>query len=76
MMIWNFVFGKYYGRGALNRFLVILLLTEIRAILIMKDFPGVLFSCAGFSPFAYVGFLFSWYLDAKCLILGRGVRMT
>ena len=57
----EFCLWKYYGRGALNRSLVILILTEIRAILIMKVSPGVIFSCAGFSPFASVGFFLSWY---------------
>ena len=60
-MIWLFAFGKCYSRGALNRFLVILVLIETRAVLIMKVSPGVIFSCAGFSTFAYFGFLFSWY---------------
>ena len=36
MMIWNFAFGKCHGRGALNRFLVVLILIEIRTVLIMK----------------------------------------
>ena len=36
MMIWNFAFGKCHGRGALNRFLIVLILIETRAILIMK----------------------------------------
>ena len=44
----KFCLWKCYGRGALNRSLVILILTEIRAILIMKVSPGVIFSCAGF----------------------------
>ena len=39
MMIWNFAFGKCYGRGALNRFLVVLILIETRAV--MKVSPGV-----------------------------------
>ena len=39
--IWTFAFEKYYGRGALNRFLVILILIETRAVLIMKVSPGV-----------------------------------
>ena len=60
-MIWTFAFGKCYSREALNRFLVVLILIETRAILIMKVSPGVIFSCAGFSTFAYFGFLFSWY---------------
>ena len=57
----NFAFGKCYGREALHRFLVVLILIETRAVLIIKVFPGVIFSCAGFSTFAYFGFLFSWY---------------
>ena len=60
-IIWTFVFGKYYSRGALNIFLVVLILIETRAVLMMKVSPGVIFSCAGFSTFAYLGFLFSWY---------------
>ena len=60
-MIWTFAFGKCYSKGALNRFLVVLILIETRAVLIMKVSPGVIFSCAGFSTFAYFGFLFSWY---------------
>ena len=52
-MIWTFAFGKRYRRGALNIFLVILILLETRAALIMKVSPGVIFSCAGFSTFAY-----------------------
>ena len=57
----EFCLWKCYGRGALNIFLLILILTEIRAVLIMKVSPGVIFSCAGFSPFACVGFSLSWY---------------
>ena len=61
-MIWTFAFGKCYSRGALNIFLVDLILIETRPVLIiMKVSPGVMFSCAGFSTFAYFGFLFSWY---------------
>ena len=40
-MIWTFAFRKCYGRGALNRFLVVLILIETRAVLIMKVSPGV-----------------------------------
>ena len=40
-MIWNFAFGKCYGRGALNIFLVVLILIETRAVLIMKVSLGV-----------------------------------
>ena len=36
MLIWNFAFGTCHGRGALNRFLVVLILIETRAVLIMK----------------------------------------
>ena len=39
-MIW-FAFGKCYGRGALNRFLVVLILIETRAVLILKASSGV-----------------------------------
>ena len=41
MMIWNFAFGTCHGRGALKRFLVVLILIETRAVLIMKVSPGV-----------------------------------
>ena len=41
MMIWNFAFGKCYGRGTLNRFLVVLIMIETRAALIMKFSLGV-----------------------------------
>ena len=40
-MIWTFAFGKCYGRGALNRFLIVLILIETRAVLIMKVSLGV-----------------------------------
>ena len=56
MMIWNFAFGKCYGRGAPNRFLVLLILIGTRAVLIMKVSPGAIYSCAGFSTFAYFRF--------------------
>ena len=55
---WIFAFGKCYSRGALNRFLVVLILIETRAVLIIKVSLGVIFSCAGFSTLAYFGFLF------------------
>ena len=60
-VIWTFAFGECYSRGALNRFLVVLILIETRAVLIMKVSSGVLFPCAGFSTFAYFGFVLSWY---------------
>ena len=40
MMIWNFAFRTCHGRGALNRFLVVLILIETRAVLIMEVCPG------------------------------------
>ena len=40
-MIWTFALGKCYGRGALNRFLVVLILIETIAVLIMKVSLGV-----------------------------------
>ena len=40
-IVWTFAFGKCYGRGALNIFLVVLILIETREVLIMKVFPGV-----------------------------------
>ena len=68
-----FAFGKRYSRGAL-RFSVVLILIGTRAVLI-TIFPLVLiFSCAGFSTSAYLGFFFSWYSRAKCQILGGGVK--
>ena len=39
--IWTFAFEKCYSRRALNRFLVVLILIEARAVLIMKVSPGV-----------------------------------
>ena len=41
MMIWNFAFGTCHGRGALNRFLVVLILIETRGVQIMKVSLGV-----------------------------------
>ena len=57
----DLAFGKCYSRGALNKFLVVLILIETKEVLIMKVSPGVIFSCAGFSTFAYFGFFLSWY---------------
>ena len=76
VFIWTFVFGKYYGWGALNRFLVVLILIETRAVLIMKVSPGVIFPCAGFSTSAYFGFLFSRYSRARCQIPRGEFSMT
>ena len=54
-----FAFGKRYSRGAL-RFLVVLILIGTRAVLILIGTRAVLiFSCAGFSISAYLGFFFS-----------------
>ena len=41
MMIWKFAFEKCHGTGALNRFLVVLILIETRAVLIIKSSLGV-----------------------------------
>ena len=40
-MIWSFAFGKCYSRGALNTFLVVLILIGTRAVLITKVSSGV-----------------------------------
>ena len=72
-MIWTFAFGKCYSRGAL-RFLVVLILIGTRAVLITRFPLALIFSCAGFSTFAYLGFFFSKYSRAKCQILGGGVE--
>ena len=40
-MIWTFAFGKCYTRGALNRFLVVLILIGTRVVLITKVSSGV-----------------------------------
>ena len=47
--------------GGLNRFLAISMLIGTRAVLIMKVPMALIFSCAGFSTFAYFEFFFSWY---------------
>ena len=63
MMIWAFAFETCHGRGALNRFSVVLILIETRAILIMKVSPDVNnFMRWVFNFFfAYFGFFLSWY---------------
>ena len=66
-----FCFWEMYSRGAL-RFLVDLILIGTRVVLITRFPLALIFSCAGFSTFAYLGFFFSWYSRAKCQILGRG----
>ena len=40
-MIWTFAFGECYSRGALKRFLVVLILIGTRAVLITKVSSGV-----------------------------------
>ena len=40
-MIWTFAFGKCYSRGALNRFLAVLILIGTRAVLITKVSSGI-----------------------------------
>ena len=72
-MFWTFAFGKCYSRGAL-RFLVVLILIGTRAVLITRFPLALIFSCAGFPTFAYLGFFFSWYSRAKCQILGGVVE--
>ena len=63
------------GRGAL-RFLVVFILIGTRAVLITRFPLALIFSCAGFSTFAYLGFFFSWYSRAKCQILEGELSMT
>ena len=74
-MIWTFDFGKCYSRGAL-RFLVVLILIGTRAVLITRFPLALIFSCAGFSTFAYLGFVFSSYSRAKYQIIGGELSMT
>ena len=69
----DFCLWKCYSRGAL-RFLVVLILIGTRAVLMTRFSLALIFSCAGFSTFAYLGFFFSWYSRAKCQILGGGVE--
>ena len=53
-MTWTFAFEKFYSRGALNRFFVILILIGTRAVLITKVSSGVnIFMRCFFSTFAY-----------------------
>ena len=40
-MIWTFAFGKRYTKGALNIFLVVLILIGIKAVMITKVSFGV-----------------------------------
>ena len=49
----DFCLWEMLGQGALNRFLVVLIWIETRAVLIMKVSLALIFSCAGFSTFAY-----------------------
>ena len=65
---------KCYSRGAL-RFFVVLILIETRAVLITRFPLALIFSCAGFPTFAYLGFFFSWYSRAKCQTLGGGLSL-
>ena len=59
-MIWTFVVGKCYTRGALNRFLVVLVLIGTRAVLVTKVsssgvniFMGWVFNFCLFLDFSY-----------------------
>ena len=71
-MILIFAFGKCYSRGALNIFLVVLILIGTKAVLITIFPLALIFSCARFSTFAYLRFFFPWYSRANCQILGGG----
>ena len=68
-----FCLWEMYSRRA-PRFLVVLILIGTRAVLITRFPLALIFSCAGFSIFAYLGFFFSWYSHAKCQILAGGVE--
>ena len=65
--IWTFVLGKCYGRGALNRFLVVLILIETRAVLIMKVSPGVNF---------FMRWVFNFYLFWVFLFMVLACEMS
>ena len=67
-MIWTFAFGKCYSRGAL-RFLVVLILIGIRAVLITRFPLALIFSCAGFPTFAYFWILL---MVSACLMSNPG----
>ena len=67
MMVWTFAFGTCHGRGALNRFSVVLILIETRAVLIMKVSPDVNIFMGWVFNFSSHGF------SVRCLILGGGV---
>ena len=57
-MIWSFAFGKYYSRGALNIFLVVLILIGTRAVPITKVSSGVnIFMRWVFNFCLFLGFL-------------------
>ena len=66
-MIWNFAFGKCYSRGALSRFLVVLILIGTRAELITKVSSGV-------NIFMRWVFNFCLFLDFSCGISVLNVK--
>ena len=72
-MTWNFAFETCHGRGALIRFLVVLILIETKAVLIMNVSPGVNIFIRWVFNFCL---FFSWYWRAQCLILGGELNMT
>ena len=69
----DFCLWEMLQQGAL-RFLIVLILIGTRTVLITRFPLALIFSCAGLSTFAYLGFFFSWYSRAKCQILGGGVE--
>ena len=66
-MIWTFAFGKCYSKGALNRFLVVLILIGTRAVLIMKVSSGV-------NIFMRWVFNFCLFLDSSYVISVLNVK--
>ena len=67
----DFCLWEMLQQGAL-RFLVVLILIGTGAVLKTRFPLALIFSCAGFSTFAFLVFFFSWYSRAKCQILGGG----
>ena len=73
-MIWTFAFGTCHGRGALNRFSVVLILIETKAILIMKVSPDVNIIMRWiFNFFLPILDFSSRGISVRCLILGGGL---
>ena len=59
-MIGTFAFGKYYGRGPFNRFLVVLMLIETKEVLKTKVSPGVNIFIRCVFNFCLFWIFFSW----------------